>query len=171
MQKLYGEYLTHVRCLDALRAQMNVNAKVAQPASEDGRKTSAPASMILLPDGILDLSDELSNDGDDLLEEDANELKLKRLSEANADGSDNKADKPVDGQTSRAKLRIKTGGNLIRMKYLVSIHWTNVSKSQFVKRPMSDSLAACWERMVNQTLIALSNSFILLKEETLMIRR
>lgn len=111
MQKLYGEYLTHVRCLDALRAQMNMNAKFTQPASEEGRKTSAPASMILLPDGILDLSDDLSNDGDDLLEEDANELKLKRPSEASADGGDNKGDKPVDGQTSRAKLRIKTGGN------------------------------------------------------------
>lgn len=119
LQKLYGEYLTHVRCLDALRAQMNVNAKVAQPTSEDGRKTSAPASMILLPDGILDLSDELSNDGDDLLEGDANELKLKRSSEANADGSDDKADKTSDGQTSRAKLRIKTGGSSIKTEKCV----------------------------------------------------
>lgn len=96
--------------MDALRAQMNMNARIAQPASEE-RKTSAPASMILLPDGILDFSDELSNDGDDLLEDDGNELKLKRSTEANADGSDNKTDKPADGETTKAKLRIKTGGD------------------------------------------------------------
>lgn len=131
LQKLYGEYLTHVRCLDALRAQMNVNAKIAQPASEDGRKTSAPASMILLPDGILDLSDELSNDGDDLLEEDANELKLKRSSEANADGSDSKADKPVDGQTSRAKLRIKTGGKFFKKKCRNMFWFSELSLQNF----------------------------------------
>lgn len=96
--------------MDALRAQMNTNAKFTQPTSEE-RKTSAPASMILLPDGILDFSDELSNDGDDLLDDDGTDLKLKRPNEANADGNDNKTDKPTDGETTRAKLRIKTGGN------------------------------------------------------------
>ncbi|XP_055304755.1 clusterin-associated protein 1, partial [Sitodiplosis mosellana] len=77
LQELYGEYLTHIRCLDALRAQVNINAKVTQPMSE-ASKSSAPASMIRLPDGILDFSDELSDDGDDLLDDDGHELKLKR---------------------------------------------------------------------------------------------
>lgn len=108
LQRLYGEYLVHVRCLDALRAQMSINARVAQPASDD-RKSSAAASMVILPDGILDFSDELSNDGDDLLDDEGNELKLKRPSEANASG-DGKPEKAADGDTTRAKLRIKTGG-------------------------------------------------------------
>lgn len=102
--------------MDALRAQMNTNAKVTQPTSEE-RKTSAPASMILLPDGILDFSDELSNDGDDLLADDGTDLKHKRPIEGHADGSDSKIDKPTDGETTKAKLRIKTGGNLMR-KYI-----------------------------------------------------
>lgn len=111
LQRLYGEYLTHVRCLDALRAQMNMNIKITQPTSEEQRKSSAPASMILLPDGILDFSDDLSNDGDDLLDED--ELKLKRPNDNTADSGDIKTDKPVtDGETTRAKLRIKTGGDI-----------------------------------------------------------
>lgn len=112
LQKLYGEYLTHVRCLDALRAQININAKIAQPTSDERKVSARNASAILLPDGILDFSDDLSNDGDDFLDNDDNELKLKRPTEANADGSDNKADKAADGETTRAKLRIKTGGIL-----------------------------------------------------------
>lgn len=114
---------------------MNMNTKIAQPTSEDGRKTSAPASMILLPDGILDLSDELSNDGDDLLEEDASELKLKRSSEANADGNDNKAAKPDDGQ--RAKLRIKTGGNLMRKYFSHRVcEYDDLLKKKLLKIPV-----------------------------------
>lgn len=108
LQKLFGEYLTHIRCLDALRAQMNVNTKVAQPISE-ASKSSAPASMILLPDGILDFSDELSNDGDDLLDDEGHELKLKRSTEPN-DGGDNKMEKMMENDPVKAKLRIKTGG-------------------------------------------------------------
>lgn len=101
---------------------MNMNIKITQPASEEGRKSSAPASIILLPDGILDFSDDLSNDGDDFLDED--DLKLKRPTETNADGSDNKADKTAaDSETARAKLRIKTGG---KFKQKCEIHM-NVS--------------------------------------------
>ncbi|XP_031636647.1 clusterin-associated protein 1 [Contarinia nasturtii] len=108
LEKLYVEYLTHIRCLDALRAQMSVNAKVAQPLSE-ASKSSAPASMILLPDGILDFSDELSNDGDDLLDDEANELKLKRPTEINEEVDAVKADKATENDPIKAKLRIKTG--------------------------------------------------------------
>lgn len=110
LQKLFGEYLTHVRCLDALRTQMNINAKVAQPASEE-RKSSAPASMILLPDGILDFSDELSNDGDDLLDDEGHDLKLKGPPESRNDGV--VVDKPTESDGAKAKLRIKTGGKFL----------------------------------------------------------
>lgn len=111
LQKLYVEYLTHVRCLDALRAQMNVNTKVTQPLSE-ASKSSAPASMILLPDGILDFSDDLSNDGDDLLDDEANEIKLKRPTEMADETNGTKADKVSENDPIKAKLRIKTGGIL-----------------------------------------------------------
>lgn len=87
---------------------MNINAKVTQPASED-RKSSAPASMILLPDGILDFSDELSNDGDDLLDDENNDLKLKRPPDSSHEVGDSKMEKATD-DGARAKLRIKTGG-------------------------------------------------------------
>lgn len=109
LQKLYGEYLTHIRCLDALRAQMNVNTKVAHPVSE-ASKSSAPASMILLPDGILDFSDELSNDGDDFLDDEGHELKLKRPTEPVNDAVDSKTEKTIETDPAKAKLRIKTGG-------------------------------------------------------------
>lgn len=88
---------------------MNVNAKLAQPISE-ASKSSAPASMILLPDGILDFSDELSNDDDDLLDDDGNEVKLKRSTEATDDTMENKMDKFSESDAIKAKLRIKTGG-------------------------------------------------------------
>lgn len=108
LQKLYGEYLTHIRCLDALRTQMNINAKVAQPVSE-ASKSSAPASMILLPDGILDFSDEVSNDGDELLDNDGHELKLKRPTEIHDEAVEATIDKTAEVDP-KAKLRIKTGG-------------------------------------------------------------
>lgn len=109
LQMLYGEYLTHIRCLDALRAQMNINAKVTQPVSE-ASKSSAPASMILLPDGILDFSDELSNDGDELIDDDGHELKLKRPTETHDEAGESKPDKTAEVDPIKAKLRIKTGG-------------------------------------------------------------
>lgn len=105
---MYGEYLTHIRCLDALRAQININAKVTQPVSE-ASKSSAPASMIL-PDGILDFSDELSNDGDELLDDDGHELKLKRPTETHDEAAEAKTDKTAEVDPIKAKLRIKTGG-------------------------------------------------------------
>lgn len=88
---------------------MNINAKVTQPISETS-KSSAPASMILLPDGILDFSDELSNDGDELLDEEGHELKLKRPTEAQDDVGEVKAEKMAEVDPTKAKLRIKTGG-------------------------------------------------------------
>lgn len=114
LQKLYGEYLIHIRCLDALRALMNVNTKLAQPLSE-ASKSSAPASMILLPDGILDFSDELSQDGDDLLDDDGHELKLKRPTEPNIETGENKMEKTVENDPLKAKLRIKTGRKFRRV--------------------------------------------------------
>ena len=75
----------------------------------EASKSSAPASMLLLPDGVLDFSDELSNDGDDLLDDDGHELKLKRPVE-NDETAETKANKPAEIDPTKAKLRIKTGG-------------------------------------------------------------
>lgn len=133
LQKLYGEYLTHVRCLDALRSQMNINAKLAQPISEE-RKSSAPASMILLPDGILDFSDELSNDGDDLLDDEGHDLKLKRPLETTHDGSEIKTDKHAESDGARAKLRIKTGG-----EFFFSSKQFNWKRENSIKNHISSS--------------------------------
>lgn len=88
---------------------MNINAKVAQPVSE-ASKSSAPASMVLLPDGILDFSDELSNDGDELLDHDGHEPNLKRQPEAHDEDGDGKPEKTAEVDPTKAKLRIKTGG-------------------------------------------------------------
>lgn len=110
LQKLFGEYFIHVRCLDALRAQMNANMKITQAISEPISKSSAPPSM-MLPDGILDFSDDLSNDGDDLLDDD--ELKLKRLTESNISLIDGKSDRKIE---TEAKLRIKTGGKKVFLR-------------------------------------------------------
>lgn len=114
LQKLYGEYFTHIRCLDALRAQMIINTKTAQPISEAASKSSAPQSMILLPDGVLDFSDELSNDGDDLLDDDPNELKLKRNTDTNHDLAGNASEQKNEVDGVKTKLRIKTGGKVLR---------------------------------------------------------
>lgn len=108
LQKLYGDYLAHIRCLDALRAQINLNTKVAQPAATE-KKSNTSASLVHLPDGILDFSDDLSNDGDDLLDDAASELKLKRPPEP-INNSENKIEKIVDVNAGKTKLRIKTGG-------------------------------------------------------------
>lgn len=107
MQKLYGQYFIHVRCLDSLRAQTNANARNIQPISDAVKSGSAPQSMILLPDGLLDLSDEQSNDGDDL-GDDHSDLKIKRTQDTNKEIAD--IPKEIE---NRAKLRIKTGGSLL----------------------------------------------------------
>lgn len=107
LQKLFGEYFIHVRCLDTLRAQMSANIKTAQAISEPMSKSSAPPSMIL-PDGILDFSDELSNDGDELLDDD--ELKLKRISESILESNDGKAENKPESDPGKSKLRVRTGG-------------------------------------------------------------
>lgn len=121
---MYGEYLTHIRCLDTLRAQMNINTKVAQPVSE-ASKSTAPASMILLPDGILDFSDELSNDGDELLDDDGNEFKMKKATASNDDLAENRMDKTVEGDPVKAKLRIKTGGESATLRHFDPIQILN----------------------------------------------
>lgn len=108
LQKLYDEYFIHIRCLDALRAQMNINTKATQPISDITSKSSAPS--MLLPDGILDFSDDLSNDGDDLLDDEAHELKLKRSTDTNRDVNDTKIESKVEAEAGKSKLRIKTGG-------------------------------------------------------------
>lgn len=94
--------------MDALRAQMNINTKAAQPISDVTSKSSAPS--MLLPDGILDYSDDLSNDGDDLLDDEVQELKLKRSTDTNRDGNDTKIESKVETEAGKSKLRIKTGG-------------------------------------------------------------
>lgn len=104
LQKLYGVYLTHVRCLDTLRAQANVNAKNAtQTLSEPVKNGSAPASMVLLPEGILDLSDDMSSEeeiGDEADNQNKNVAKANEIVESVR----------IDENTeAAAKLRIKTG--------------------------------------------------------------
>lgn len=103
---LYGQYLTYIRCLDALRDQVNVNTKNSQPFADTTKATGfnsneAPSSLLMLPDGILDSSDELS------IEEDG----------AGINESDTKAKKTMPSSKNtrsavdkNAKLRIKTGG-------------------------------------------------------------
>lgn len=101
---MYGQYFTYVRCLDALRAQTNMSSKNVQPIADTFKSGSAPQSMILLPEGILDLSDDVSDDGHDL-GEDHSELKLKQIQQPATDDS-------VSGAKGHenAKLRIQTGG-------------------------------------------------------------
>lgn len=105
LQKLYGQYFTHIRCLDALRAQTNMNTKNVQPIAEAIKSGSAPQSMILLPEGILDLSDDVSDDGNDI-GEDNSELKLKQMQQTATDD----IGKGNENDVAKAKLRIKTGG-------------------------------------------------------------
>lgn len=128
LQQLYGEYLAHIRCLVSLRAQINLNTKVAQPAATE-KKSNTSASLVHLPDGILDFSDELSNDGDDLLEDEATELKLKRPSESINNGDQNQTEKIVDANTGRTKLRIKTGGEL---ELVIQIQYTHKKVNHYV---------------------------------------
>lgn len=106
---MYGQYFTHIRCLDALRAQTNINTKNVQPFADAIKVGSAPQSMILLPEGILDLSDGVSDDGNEL-REDHSELKLKQMQQI-----DDIANGPNghENALSKAKLRIKTGGDYI----------------------------------------------------------
>lgn len=64
--------------------------------------------MILLPEGILDLSDDVSDDGNEL-GEDHSELKLKQMQQSVTDDIGNGA-KGHENGLAKAKLRIKTGG-------------------------------------------------------------
>lgn len=76
-----------------------------QSLSEPSKNGSAPASMVLLPEGILDLSDELSSEeemGEGAIQRDKNVAKANDTAESN----------PIDDKnTPKAKLRIKTGGS------------------------------------------------------------
>lgn len=88
---------------------MNANTKIAQPISDPINKSSAPPSMIL-PDGIVDFSDDLSNDDDDLMDDD--DLKLKRTLDSSHEFPDGKVEKN-ETDPGKSKLRIKTGGILL----------------------------------------------------------
>lgn len=104
LQKLYGQYFTHIRCLDALRAQTNINAKNVQPVADSIKSGSAPQSMILLPEGILDLSDDVSDDGNELGENDSELKPTTTIVKGNGSKQD-------ENNIANTKLRIKTGGN------------------------------------------------------------
>lgn len=104
LQKLYGQYFTHIRCLDALRAQTNINTKNVQPIADTIKSGSAPQSMILLPEGILDLSDDVSDE--DELGENHSDLKQPAI-----DGPTGTGAKGFENGVAKAKLRIKTGGS------------------------------------------------------------
>lgn len=106
LEILYGQYLTYIRCLDALRDQVNVNSKSAQPFTDTGKTNGfngneAQNSLLMLPDGILDSSDEVSNEEDGL-----NEPESKNKKTAPPTKSSRSA------LNRNAKLRIKTGGLL-----------------------------------------------------------
>lgn len=135
LQKLFGEYFIHVRCLDALRAQMNANSKIAQTISDPINKSSAPPSMILPGiDGIVDFSDDLSNDDDDYIDDD--DLKLKRTIDSIRDVPDGKMEKN-ETDPGKSKLRIKTGGNsfcfpftgAFKLQLKVNYHFILVGKT------------------------------------------
>lgn len=65
---------------------------------------------MLLPDGILDFSDDLSQDDDDLLHDDGKDLKSKRRQETHREAEEAKVELKDEPDPSKAKLRIKTGG-------------------------------------------------------------
>lgn len=88
---------------------MNANVKATQPISDIGNKSSGPPSM-LLPDGVLDFSDDLSQEDGDLLNDDSKEMKSKRRIESTREADDPKADGNAEADSAKAKLRIKTGG-------------------------------------------------------------
>lgn len=92
--------------MDALRAQTNINTKNVQPIADAIKVGSAPQSMILLPEGIFDLSDGVSDDGNELGEEHS-ELKLKPMQQTEDIGNGASVH---ENAVSKAKLRIKTGG-------------------------------------------------------------
>lgn len=119
MKILFGQYFTHIRCLDALRAQTNGNNKNVQPIPEANKSTSAPQSMILLPEGILDSSDDVSDGGND---EELSELKLRQGQQAIVTDSTN-ATKKHDDNVAKTKLRIKTGGQLHIVLFLKKKHF------------------------------------------------
>lgn len=83
--------------------------KATQPISDIGNKSSAPPSM-LLPDGVLDFSDDLSQDDADLLNDDSKEVKSKRRIESTRAADEPKTDGNTEADSAKAKLRIKTGG-------------------------------------------------------------
>lgn len=64
--------------------------------------------MILLPEGILDLSEDLSDDGNEL-GEDHSELKLVQTHQTVTDDLGNGA-RGLENGMAKSKLRIKTGG-------------------------------------------------------------
>lgn len=87
---------------------MNANTKIAQPNSDPINKSSAPPGMIL-PDGIVDFSDDLSNDDDDDDMLDDDDLKLKRTLDSTREVADRNIEK-METDPGKSKLRIKTGG-------------------------------------------------------------
>lgn len=96
---------------------MNANVKATQPISDIGSKSSAPTSM-LLPDGVLDFSDDLSQEDADLLNDDSKEMKSKRRVDSTREPDELKSDGIGEIDSAKAKLRIKTGGLLKASKIL-----------------------------------------------------
>lgn len=94
----------HIRCLDALRAQGSANEKNAatRETVKQSSATDAP-SLILLPYGIADSSDGLTDEDED---EDLN-LRPKKESR---DGGEDMQGQTAAGKSVNSKFRIKTGG-------------------------------------------------------------
>lgn len=93
----------HIRCLDALRAQGINNDKntMTREPIKQASATEAP-SLILLPYGIADSSDELSEDDEN---DDLNLNPIRESTEAV-----HESQLLGNGSKTNQKLRIKTGG-------------------------------------------------------------
>lgn len=96
----------HIRCLDALRAQGSANEKNAatRETVKQLSATDAP-SLILLPYGIADSSDGLTDEDED------EDLNLKPPKKELRDvGEDNMQGQAAASKSVNSKFRIKTGG-------------------------------------------------------------
>lgn len=110
LKKLYTLYLMHIRCLDALRAQGITNDKnaITREPIKQASATEAP-SLILLPYGIADSSDELSEDDEN------DDLNLNPIRESTEAVHENQMH--GNGNKANQKLRIKTGGKATYILY------------------------------------------------------
>jgi clusterin-associated protein 1 len=77
LRSLHSQYFVRARCIDAVKAQINIRQSNAQSQNDSLAIKTRENSMTILPDGLLDSDDEDDEDDEDENEENQEKIKPK----------------------------------------------------------------------------------------------